>query len=68
MARAEYVAVVDEDLCEGCGLCDERCQFDAIDSSRESGRTVSRIDAQRCFGCGLCRTVCGPAAIKLVRR
>jgi NAD-dependent dihydropyrimidine dehydrogenase PreA subunit len=68
MARAEYIAVVDEDLCEGCGLCLERCQFDAIDSCRQSGRAVSRIDKQRCFGCGLCRNVCGPGAIKLKGR
>jgi ferredoxin len=68
MARAEYVAVVNEGLCEGCGLCVERCQFAAIDSFRESGRPVSMIDKQRCFGCGLCRNVCGPGAIKLVER
>jgi Pyruvate/2-oxoacid:ferredoxin oxidoreductase delta subunit len=68
MARAEYVAVVDEDLCEGCGLCVEPCPFAAIDSFRGSGRAVSRIDKQRCFGCGLCRNVCGPGAIKLARR
>jgi heterodisulfide reductase subunit A-like polyferredoxin len=68
MARAEYVAVVDEDLCEGCGLCDERCQFDAIDAVRRGGSTVSRIAAQKCFGCGLCRTVCLQGAIRLVSR
>jgi NAD-dependent dihydropyrimidine dehydrogenase PreA subunit len=68
MARAEFVAVVNEDLCEGCGLCDKRCQFCAVNAFREGGRTVSRIDTQKCFGCGLCRTVCGPGAILLVRR
>jgi Pyruvate/2-oxoacid:ferredoxin oxidoreductase delta subunit len=68
MARAEQVAVVDEGLCEGCGLCFERCQFDAIDSYRRSGRSVSRIDKQRCFGCGLCRNVCASGAIKLTQR
>jgi ferredoxin len=68
MARAEYVAVVDEELCEGCGLCGERCQFNAIGSFRESGRTVAKIERQRCFGCGLCRNACGPGAISLARR
>jgi NAD-dependent dihydropyrimidine dehydrogenase PreA subunit len=68
MARAEYVAVVDEELCEGCGLCYERCQFGAIASVREGGRITSRTDRQRCFGCGLCRTVCGPGAIRLITR
>lgn len=68
MARAEYVAVVDKELCEGCGLCDGACQFDAVNAFSEGGRTVSRIDMQKCFGCGLCRTVCGAGAIRLVRR
>lgn len=68
MARGEYVGVVDEDLCEGCGLCDKCCQFDAIIPVREGGRTLSRIDRQKCFGCGLCRTVCGPEAVRLIRR
>jgi NAD-dependent dihydropyrimidine dehydrogenase PreA subunit len=68
MARAEYVAVVDEGLCQGCGSCDERCQFDAVGSVREGGRTVSRIDGRKCFGCGLCRAVCSAGAIGLVRR
>jgi ferredoxin len=68
MARAEYVATVDEDLCEGCGLCAGRCQFGAIDPVRESGRTVSRIDPRRCFGCGLCRNACACGAVSLKKR
>lgn len=68
MARAEYVAVVDEDLCEGCGLCDESCQFDAIGVVCEDGRNLSRVDGKKCFGCGVCRLACSPGAIRLVRR
>jgi len=68
MARGEYAATVNEGLCEGCGLCETRCQFDAIGSVRESGRTVARIDPKKCFGCGLCRNVCMPSAISLVSR
>ncbi len=68
MARAEFAAEVEEDLCEGCGLCDERCQFAAIDSVCEAGRVTARIDRQKCFGCGLCRNACSSGAIRLVRR
>ncbi len=68
MERAEYVARVDEALCSGCGLCDAQCHFKAIDSVRESGRSLARIDPHKCFGCGLCRRVCGVGAISLVLR
>ena len=65
MARAEYAAVIDGDLCTGCGLCEERCQFAAIDRIREGGRVFAGINEHRCFGCGLCRSVCAPGAISL---
>ncbi len=68
MARAEFVAEVDETLCEGCGLCDELCQFGAVDSVRDGGKVAAKIDRQKCFGCGLCRNACIPGAIGLVRR
>ncbi|MFH1672188.1 MAG: 4Fe-4S binding protein [Pseudomonadota bacterium] len=68
IARAEHVAVVDRGLCEGCGLCAERCQFHAIDSIQEDGRTIARIDSKKCFGCGLCRRACTTGALSLVLR
>ena len=68
MSRAEHVAVVNEELCNGCGLCDLSCHFKAIDGITESGRSLARIDPHRCFGCGLCRRACGTGAISLVLR
>jgi ferredoxin len=68
MERAEYVAMVDEALCTGCGLCDAHCHFHAIDSVTQSGRSLARIDPHKCFGCGLCRRACSFEAISLVLR
>ena len=68
IARAEHVAVVDTELCEGCGLCAECCQFHAIDSIQAEGRTIARIDSKKCFGCGLCRRACTTGALSLVLR
>ena len=65
MAPAEYVARVDEDLCNGCGLCAERCQFNAISPKISCGKNVSVIDADKCFGCGLCRRACTEGALVL---
>jgi ferredoxin len=66
--RAEYVSRVDEELCDGCGLCSNSCHFDAISSISQSGRSISRIHPHRCFGCGLCRKACNTGAISLVLR
>ena len=68
MERAEYVASVNEELCEGCGLCEAQCHFGAIGGVTASGRSLVHVDPHRCFGCGLCRTACGPGAISLVMR
>ncbi len=68
MARAEYVATVQEGLCTGCGVCETHCQFDAIESMQESGKITARINALKCFGCGLCRKACSTDAISLIQR
>jgi ferredoxin len=68
MERAEFVARVDEALCTGCGLCDSRCHFRAIDSVPRSGTSIARVDPHKCFGCGLCRGVCTTGAISLTLR
>ncbi len=68
MERAEYAAVVDETVCNGCGLCDSVCHFHAIDSVMINGRSISRIDRVRCFGCGICRRACSVDAISLILR
>jgi heterodisulfide reductase subunit A-like polyferredoxin len=63
IASSGYVAVVDEDLCAGCGECADMCQFAAI--SVDDG--LARIDAAACMGCGVCVAHCPQDAIELVR-
>lgn len=50
--------------CEGCGVCVERCQMDAL--RLEDG--VAVLDGDRCIGCGLCVTTCPTGALRLVRK
>lgn len=64
--KSHYVAAVDNDLCNGCGVCAQRCQFGAI--KFESTRQKSNIDPFKCFGCGLCETGCPRQAISLLDR
>lgn len=68
-AKSRFEAVIDEDKCEGCQDCVERCQFDAIDmvkpksSPSQDGRKKSkklkaRVDPEKCWGCGVCVMAC----------
>lgn len=61
---AEWVSVIDEDGCNGCGACVDQCWMKAL--SLEGTRVVRMAD--RCIGCGVCRYVCPTDAIRLERR
>jgi len=68
LARAEYVARVESSLCNGCGLCEPACQFDAISGTVDGrGRNIASVNVGKCYGCGLCRIHCSLGALALVR-
>lgn len=62
-ANSNYFAVVDQDACVACGVCEDRCQMDAI-----TVEDHSQIDLNRCIGCGLCVVTCDNEAIKLKKK
>ena len=66
MWRAEFVAQVDWDKCQGCRACLKQCQFGAMGFSVAQGKAF--IDPAACYGCGVCRAVCPNDAITLVER
>lgn len=66
MFRAEYVGLVDWDLCNGCKKCLLNCQFGAIRYSNTMKRAT--IEMTQCYGCGVCRAVCNKEAIILKPR
>jgi len=63
VARSAFVNQVDEELCVGCDLCMEQCQFEAL-----SLDGVVRVSETRCVGCGVCVSFCPEGALSLVRR
>jgi len=56
-------AVVNEELCAGCGMCVDVCPYDAPSMNQLWG--VSRINAVLCKGCGACAVTCPSKAIRL---
>lgn len=63
VARSAFVNQVDEELCVGCDLCMDQCQFEAL-----SLDGVVHVSETRCVGCGVCVSFCPEGALSLVRR
>ena len=51
------VALIDEDKCTQCGLCEDICRFEAIHDFK--------VDPTSCEGCGFCYNVCPDEAIEM---
>ncbi len=64
LLKGHFVARVDYNACNGCGICVQRCQFGA--AKYEVRIDKSNIDHMRCFGCGLCETGCPRGAITMI--
>jgi MinD superfamily P-loop ATPase len=54
-------AEIDESSCSLCGICQEKCRFDAI--GFEGDRYV--VDPLGCEGCAVCRQFCPEEAIQM---
>ena len=65
LAKSHFVASLDQESCEACGVCaDERCPMDAI--VEENGGY--EVLAERCIGCGACVPSCPTESIALERK
>ena len=51
------VAVIDDEKCTQCGLCQDVCRFDAINDFK--------VDPISCEGCGFCSHICPVEAITM---
>ncbi len=67
LAKSRFEAVVDQELCNGCQVCVDRCQFDAIEMVKPAGskKYKAAIDPEKCWGCGICVIKCKPNALRL---
>jgi MinD superfamily P-loop ATPase len=59
--KGSKLAVIDKTKCVECGLCREKCRFDAITED-------FTVDPISCEGCGVCTIICPVNAIKLTER
>ena len=59
--RGSKMAVINESKCIRCGICREKCRFDAITQDLT-------VDPFSCEGCGVCAIVCPVNAVTLTER
>jgi len=59
-----FITRAEPETCEGCGVCVDRCQMQAL--TLEDDRVV--LDSTRCIGCGLCVSTCPTGTLTLVRK
>jgi heterodisulfide reductase subunit A len=62
-------AVVDEDLCSGCRVCESVCPFVGVEMKPEVVEGKEQLRAEiveaMCQGCGACCSACPTGAIKM---
>ena len=58
-------AVVDEDLCSGCRVCEGLCPFLAIEIKEKDKNLRAEVIEAMCQGCGLCGAACPTGAIRI---
>jgi len=65
LAKSNFVASIDQETCDKCGVCaEERCPVKAI--VEENGGY--RVQVGTCIGCGVCTVTCPTESINLSRR
>ena len=73
LCQKPSVAKVNENICDGCLLCQEVCSYKAIEIKGlknrrgELMRVVSSINTNKCRGCGICVATCRSNSIELER-
>lgn len=60
LSHTPEIAVVDEELCRGCGVCIEVCAYDA--RTLDIRRRVAVVNEVLCEGCGACQVACPSGA------
>jgi MinD superfamily P-loop ATPase len=61
----DYLAQANNETCDACETCIERCQMEAIHIADEG---YALVESHRCIGCGLCVTTCPSEAMRLERK
>lgn len=68
-----YIPVIDEETCNGCGKCVDVCPVEAMalvsaGDPRHKKRKKASLNEEVCLGCGVCTRNCPEESLRLARR
>ncbi|MFQ5867364.1 MAG: 4Fe-4S binding protein [bacterium] len=63
LSHDPVIAVVDEEICSGCGLCVDACSYEAREIDEK--KKISTVKEILCQGCGACAAICPNGATQL---
>lgn len=62
---SKNINIISEDVCTGCGACNNCCPVDAIEMLEDQeGFKYPNIDMDKCISCGKCINVCPEANVE----
>ena len=66
---SKNINIISEDVCTGCGACNNCCPVDAIEMLEDQeGFKYPNIDMDKCISCGKCINVCPEANVERINQ
>ncbi|MGQ9509303.1 MAG: ATP-binding protein [Thermodesulfobacteriota bacterium] len=64
VSTTNYLANLEKEECNGCGICVDRCQIKALQMEGD----YPKVDQDFCLGCGICAYHCPTGAMRMIER